>query len=321
MTCRRAAVGVLGACLAPPTGCGEAAGGDVEGPRGEAPPGLWDTWGDGQADLDGYSLVTPRYGAARLGYAVLVFATETFTAAQRVKSDGGHDDEFPVMKLNEVRHFQRGIYDYDLMTSVCAPLDGRLPRGVPTKVSFGSQEWCGNLYDQLIVEPKAVHRTRHSYFDGEADLDLTLRFPSGAIYADALPLVIRGLTGDWLGPGESRVVEFVLTLADTRLEHGALEPVSATVSRDLDTHIVNVPAGTFSVWSTSVAVQGGVTTTWDVEGVAPHRIVAWRRFNGESAELTGSVRHTYWGDHDPGDEVHLADLSLPVPVEASPAPR
>lgn len=303
-------------------GCGEAEGGAVIGPRSEAPPGLWDTWGDGRAELAGYHLVTPRYGAPRDGYAVLVFVTETFTAASRVKSDGGHHDELPVMKLNEVRHFQTGVYDYDLMTSTFAPLDGSTPRGVPTKVAFGSQEWCGNLYDQLIVDPRTVHRTRHSYFDGEADLDETFPLPSDVIFADALPIAVRGLTGAWLEPGETRSVRLLPTLGDTQLQHAPLGAVDATLTGDGDPHDVTVPAGTFTVRSTSAAIAGGLTTTWDVEEAAPHRIIAWRRSDGEVAELTGSTRLAYWSAHDPGDEGHLAELGLGAllgpPVSTSP---
>lgn len=301
-------------------GCGTAEGDAVSGPRSEAPPGLWDTWGDGRAELDGYRLVTPRYGSPRDGYAVLVFVTETFTAASRVKSDGGHDDEFPVLKLNEVRHFQTGLYDYDLLTSTFAPLDGRTPRGVPTKVAFGSQEWCGNLYDQLIVDPRAVHHTRHSYFDGEADLDETFALPSDVIFADALPIAVRGLTGAWLEPGETRAVRLLPTLGDTRLQHVALGAVDATLARDLDPHDVTVPAGTFAVRSTSAAITGGLTTTWDVEEAPPHRIIRWHRSDGEVADLTGSTRLAYWSAHDPGDERHLAELGLGGLLGKPPSP-
>jgi hypothetical protein len=272
-------------------------------------PGFWDHWGDGKAELDGYRLTTPRYGAPRSGYAVLVFVTETFTGKTAVKSDGGHDDEYPVLKLNEIRHFQTGIYDYDLMTSTFAALDGRHPPGVPVKVSFGSQEWCGNLYDQLLIDGRRVHRTRHSYFDGEADVDDVYRRPEGSWYADSLPIAVRGLLGE-LATGALSVYP---TLADVRLSHGKLEPRPATLSRDAGPHDVTVPAGTFSVVSTTLAVEGGPSTTWDVEAAAPRRIVRWTRSDGEVAELTGSSRRQYWKENAPGGEEHLRELGLDLP--------
>ena len=101
-------------------------------PRSQAPAGFWDHWGDGQAEIASYTLSQRRYGELRSGEAVLVTVTETLTAAQRVKSDGGHPDEFPVIKLNEVRDFQTGLYDYNALTSAFLALDGSLPLGLPT---------------------------------------------------------------------------------------------------------------------------------------------------------------------------------------------
>lgn len=72
------------------------------GPDG-VPGGFWKHWGDGQAELSGYRLIQPRYGQPRLGQAVLIFVTETFSERDRVKADPGKhpaSDEFPVMKLN-----------------------------------------------------------------------------------------------------------------------------------------------------------------------------------------------------------------------------
>ena len=81
---------------------------------------FWKHWGDGRAELNGYRLVQPRYGSPRAGTAVYVFVTEDFSDALRVKADPGKHsagDVFPVMKLNAVRDFQTGIYDYNVMTS------------------------------------------------------------------------------------------------------------------------------------------------------------------------------------------------------------
>src|SRR5438477_209587 len=78
-------------------------------------------WNDGRAELDGYQLVQPRYGQLHKGTVVLVFVKEDFSDSARVKADPGvhpADDVFPVMKLNVVKDFQTGIYDYNLMSSV-----------------------------------------------------------------------------------------------------------------------------------------------------------------------------------------------------------
>src|SRR5207249_3206702 len=87
---------------------------------------FWSTWGDGKAELDGYALTQPRYGELRAGTAVLIFVTEDFSDSARVKADPGKhpaSDVYPVLKLNFVRDFQTGIYDYNVMTSTFARVD------------------------------------------------------------------------------------------------------------------------------------------------------------------------------------------------------
>src|SRR4029078_6957455 len=96
-----------------------------------------------------YCLVTLLCGQLRHGRTVLVFVTEDFTDAQRVKSDGGHEDEYPVLKVNEARDFQTGVYDYNVMTSAFVRIDGKGAFGMPVKVSTSIQEWCGHVYEQL----------------------------------------------------------------------------------------------------------------------------------------------------------------------------
>jgi hypothetical protein len=279
-------------------------------PASQAAPGFWDAWGDGKAELDGYTLVQPRYGELRHGEAVLIFVTETFTAAQRVKSDGGHPDEFPVIKLNDARHFQTGIYDYDLMTSVFVRLDGRQSLGVPTKDDLGAQEWCGNVYDQLVVDPSGYRETRHSYFDGEGDADLTGTVPTGGVFADAFPVVIRGVAGELLAPGGSAEFPWLPRLVDARLLHRELAWTTATITRSAAPEAVTVPAGTYQaeVWTVKV---GEETAQFWVGVEASHLLVKWSRSDGETAELTGSIRDEYWKHHAEGDEAMRARLGLP----------
>jgi 4-aminobutyrate aminotransferase-like enzyme len=42
-------------------------------------------WQDGKAELDGYRYTVTRYGHARAGTAVMVYVTEPFSEAKRVK--------------------------------------------------------------------------------------------------------------------------------------------------------------------------------------------------------------------------------------------
>jgi len=271
---------------------------------------FWQHWGDGRAELNGYRLTQPRYGSERAGTAVLIYVTEDFSDSLRVKADPGKhpkSDVYPVLKLNAVRDFQTGIYDYNVITSVFA----RKARGWPlAKVSFSSQEWCGQVYHQLLPRDGRVRGVFHSYFDGEADGTDDLPLPEGGVFEDALPILVRPWGGELLPPGGRRTVAFLPSLLRARLEHRRLVWGEATVSRAAATETVRVPAGRFEVLTWTVAEQGGPTTTWQVEATPPYRLVRWASDTGELAELLGSTRLAYWELNGPGGEKELAKLGL-----------
>ncbi|TNE86295.1 MAG: hypothetical protein EP330_21375 [Deltaproteobacteria bacterium] len=294
----------LVACASADSSAGEVA-------KSAASTGFWDHWGDGQAELAGYALVQPRYGELRQGTAVHVTVTEDFTRGDRVKSEGGHGDEYPVVKLNAVRDFQTGIYDYNLLTSVFLPLDGSMPRGQPTKLSFSGQEWCGHVYDQLIVDPGKAQWTGHSYFDGEADRTKGMSVPEDAVFEDAMPLLGRDLAGRVVGPGESVEVPWLRAMLDHRFAHEPLALTTATLTRSTGTRELTVPAGTFTVYDLTATLADGSSTTWSFEQAAPHRLIAWQGSDGEAGKLTGSVRDPYWAHHGNADAKLREALNLP----------
>jgi hypothetical protein len=271
---------------------------------------FWAHWGDGKAELNGYRLKQPRYGALRDGTAVLVFVTEDFSDRLRVKADPGkHPDaeRYPVLKLNAVRDFQTGIYDYNVMTSVFARV---APGWSIAKLSFSSQEWCGHVYHQLLPRAGRVGGIFHSYFDGEADGTEDMALPEGGVFADALPILLRGWLSEYLKPGERRTVPMLPSLLASRLAHEPLAWSNATIARSAETSRLAVPAGTFTVTTWTVAVEGGATATYAIESAPPYRLVKLSADDGESLELLGSTRLAYWKLNAPGGEKHLAELGL-----------
>ncbi len=281
---------------------------------------FWDQWGDGQAELSGYALTTPRYGELRTGSAVTIFVTETFSKRDRVKADPGKhpkDDELPVLKLNYVKSFQTGVYDYDLMTSTflaLAPAFGRDP-GSPVKVSFSAQEWCGHVYHQLLFDDGGKAReTSHSYFDGEADQARTTDAPNDGLVEDAALAWARGLAAPTLQPGGATTVPFLISATRARLLHRPLAWSKAELSRSATTRQATVPAGTFEVDEWRIEA-GPLTLSYLVEKAAPHRVVQWTGSDGERAELLGSTRSKYWEQHGEGFERELAKLRLKPPAQ------
>jgi hypothetical protein len=271
---------------------------------------FWKAWGDGQAELDGYALTQPRYGAPRDGTAVLIFVTEDFSDELRVKADPGKhpsSDVFPVLKLNFVREFQTGIYDYKILTSTFTRTESNF---AVAKTSFSAQEWCGHVYQQWIARGDRLMGVGHSYFDGEADSAPTLPLPAGGVLEDQLPILIRGLRGDWLQPGESRVVPFLPSAMRARLGHKPQAWGEATVRRAATATRVASVLGPARASTFSIEERGGDTVTFTVEAEGAHRILAWRSSSGESATLVGSARLPYWTLNAPGGEAALAKLGL-----------
>jgi len=276
---------------------------------------FWKHWGDNRAELSGYDLTFRRYGTLRQGVAVAIFVTETFSNSVRVKSDPGKhpkSDEFPVMKLNLVEDFATGIYDYNLMTSsfvALTPVNGR-PAGSLTKISFSSQEWCGNVYSQVLFDASSARLTSHSYFDGEADQSRSIPVPAGALPADAILLWARGLAAPPLRRGESREVPLLRSLETSRLNHVSLEVERATLRREAGPARVTVPAGTFEVERRTVEFAGGPTWRVAVEAAEPHRIVEWETSDGQKASLLASERLQYWKLNGEEGKSALAKIGL-----------
>jgi hypothetical protein len=252
---------------------------------------FWSIWGDGQAELAGYDLTYPQYGEARTGTAITIFVTETFSNRARVKADPGKHprfDEFPVMKLNLVKDYQPGVYDYNEMSSVfvaLAPVNGR-SAGLPAKVSFSSQEWCGHVYGQALFDPRTVRTSVHSYFDGEGDAIKEIDYPADGISEDALPLWARGMAQPVLASGESRVVPLLVSLETARHAHVPLAWKRATLRREA---AAGEDADVFSA-----EVDGGPRKSYFVERAGARRILRWESSTGEKAVLLDSARMKYW---------------------------
>lgn len=290
-------------------------------------PGFGAWWHDGRAELDGYRLVVQRYGHPRAGQGVLVYVTEPFSIAQRVKVDdtARHPgDVWDVLKLNAVRDFQTGIYDYNTMVSTFVRTDDL----VPVKVSFTSAEWCGNVYEELRVDSTRIGDQLFSYFEGESG-SRTVPRPAGGVLEDELLILVRSLRGPWLPPGGTRQVPFLPGTLWRRLAHRPLAWGTATIARASRTSRVHVPAGTFDVDTWTVRVADGRTGTFDVEAAYPHRVVRWHwapaaggpALGGTDAgELTGSIRAAYWRLNQPGGERWLDSLGIAPTVRGAFAP-
>ncbi len=284
-------------------------------------PSFGSHWHDGKAEIDGYRLTLVRYGEKRTGEAALIYVTEPFSDSKHVKVDDPSKnprDTFDAFKLNVVRRFQTGIYDYHTMLSLFV----RSADFSPVKAAFTSAEWCGQVYDETNFANGRVTRRFASYFEGESG-DTSDDVPRGAIVEDNLFILLRGLNGAFLRPGESRTAPFYQSPFYSRLTHDRTAWTRATIARAAKPETVRVPAGSFSADVYEVTLANGRSARFAVERAYPHRIVRWswrdastraRLGGSDTGELTGTTRSAYWTQQKLGDERALRALGLtPIP--------
>ena len=269
------------------------------------------SWFDGKAELDGYDLVQPRYGELRHGRMILIYVTEPFSRANLVKVDRydpRSKDQVNILKLNAIKKFQTGIYDYSAMTSVFTD-PGAIRR--PLKISFSMQEWCGHVYEEIVTRDKKAEVATRSYFEGETNRRM-VPLSGDILFEDSLPLLLRDLShqrlalSDWKGP-------MLPSAFFRRTRHRKPDSYASFLHVAKQSEEMKVPAGTFVVRSISYKRQDKVSCTYAIEEPYPHRIVSYECEDGEQAVLTGTERLPYWRTHGEGDEKFLKKLGLDPP--------
>lgn len=172
-------------------------------------------WFDGHAEISSYELTQSRYGEQRKGNAVLIFVTEDFLPKEQVKANRKSDQTIPVLKINRTKSFLTGIYPYSVMTSSFLSLrkDHSLIKSVAS-----IQEWCGQSYLQLNNKMNSWQLISHSYFEGEADQQLSLE---KSLSEDAIWTLLR------LNPKSLPVGKFSIlpSLEQLRLDHLSIQPL------------------------------------------------------------------------------------------------
>ena len=262
-------------------------------------------WSDGKAELSGYELVQPRYGEQRRGTAVLVFVTEPYSRSRHVKVDrydSGNPDHLVALKLNHVRKFQTGIYDYSVMTSVFVDPAADF---APLKVTFTSQEWCGHVFEDARFGPQSMVDVR-SYFEGETQATV---LPAGVESEDALFIRLRSLGAEALAR-ETRTVKLLGSALQRRLKHQPTAAFESTLGWSPTTTTVETRSGPVKGHSVAYTRQDGSSCVVHVEVDYPRRILGWSCSDGESARLLDTTRLPYWQTHKEGDERLLEKLGF-----------
>jgi hypothetical protein len=274
--------------------------------------GFWQVWGDGQAELAAYDLTMPRYGEMKRGTAVSIMVSEPFSSSARVKADPGKhpaSDVFPVMKLNLVKDFQTGVYDYNDMLSAFLALkavNGRAP-GTLTKAVYSRQEWCGSTFNLALFDANKSRATMHSYFDGEGDQQKEIRNDLRGVPDDQLIFWARGMAEPWVNPGEIVALPYL-----TSAEHSKETLVwrQAQFKRSKVLRKIQVGQEQIDAEVFTVQIVDGGKKEYTVEKHGARRLLRWEFTTGEKGSLIKSARMKYWDLKQKGGEEALKQLGL-----------
>ncbi|MBP1840667.1 hypothetical protein [Formosa algae] len=257
-------------------------------------------WYSGKAEISSYTLKQSKYGTIRDGEVVLIFVTEPFSLSKQVKLDRPQTagaDQVSVMKLNHVRKFTTGIYDYSILTSTFTPIDYK-SHPFTLKSTTSIQEWCGQTFTQLNLDGEKYNFKQFSYFESEGD---DTRELAVALLEEDLMTRIRIQNGQ-LEAGEIAIIPSTIY---SRSSHKKMNASKATISKTETQELIKY---------TVTYLNLDRTLTFDVENQFPYKIMGWTEDNGDglvtTATLKASLQEPYWKQKSIADEAKRDELKL-----------
>jgi len=257
-------------------------------------------WYSGKAELSSYTLKQARYGEIRDGEIVLVFVTEPFSVSKQVKLDHpkkAGNDNISVMKLNHIRKFNTGIYDYSIVTSTFTPIDTK-NHPFSLKSTTSIQEWCGHTFTQLNLVDDNYNFKQFSYFEADGDEEKTI---NATFLEEALFTKIR-INKGLLTEGE---IELIPSTIYSRFNYKKMDVEKAEISKTTSKKIL-----TYKVAYKNI----NRTLTIEVEKEFPYKILGWSEDNGTglttTAKLKASSTEPYWEQKKLSDQDKRAALKL-----------
>lgn len=259
-------------------------------------------WYSGKAEITSFHLEQARYGEIHEGTAVFVFVTEPFSPTNFVKADNPGSNDVSVLKLNQTRKFNTGIYPYSIMTSSFFPFrEG----DHSIKVSLSSQEWCGHTYME-VRNQKMTHFQVDidSYFEGESQKGYSS--PVAFMEEDIWTMIrIR----EDLPTGKISIYPSLLA---SRLLHKEYKPYVCNAS------IKDQGSSTFY---TLEYPELDRTLKIEFEKAHPHKIIGWTEtnysgFGSNKKQLTTTatrmktISSDYWNHNSVADSTFRKELNL-----------
>ncbi len=125
---------------------------------------FWKTWGDGQAEVASYSLITTGTAQPEKGTATVITAVEPFSKTLRVRAKPNTPTTPDVTQALRLSIKKKN----SMLTAYIwlEPAAGQ-PEGMPAKVSYSGQDQCGPTWSQIIFGPASARQIRHGDTDGD----------------------------------------------------------------------------------------------------------------------------------------------------------
>ncbi|TNE54466.1 MAG: septum formation inhibitor Maf [Bacteroidetes bacterium] len=260
-------------------------------------------WYQGGAELNVYDLHQARYGEYRKGQAVMVFVTEPFQSEKLVKADQSSPKNKQVLKLNYLKKFSTGVYDYSMMLSDFFPLKSGAHA---LKVTASSQEWCGHTFMQL-ENRKDFEIQLHSYFESEGEQDVKLK---SLHLEDDVMNQIR-VNPELLPQGD---FEMLPSLFYMRLKHKEVKAYQANAELTSVSDTLQLYHLTYPREHRSLKVYFGKSfphTIWSWEESYPESWTDDSNIMTSTATLTKQMRLPYWEHNKEKDSIYRRELGLP----------
>lgn len=254
-------------------------------------------WHDGTAEISSYDYTITRYGKKRQGNAVMIFVTEDFDAKAQTKTNSKRSHN--VIKLNFIRDFPTGIYDYNMMTSTFVALYPDFGRLI--KSSFSLQEWCGNIYSEITQDSKSWNFHSKSYFEGENNINKSFKLSEGSFTEDQIFMAVREMSVAKEGP-------ILMSQFESRMNH---KDMSWRKLKSI--HKKTVAQKGVSTLQYEFKIDNGVTYNIVTQAEFPYRIIRWKAtYDGliEEGELVKTKKLKYWELKKPKDISKLKEIGL-----------
>lgn len=266
-------------------------------------------WFEGKAEVTSYELKQARYGEIRDGEAILVFVTEDFLLERQVKKESNTSEKATsVLKLNFIRKFPTGIYDYTMMTSTFTPIHLKNLYS-PLKLTSSSTEWCGQSWLQLNRIAQSTYKAlSYSYFESEGDEEKEV---SDVLLEDGIWAQIR-MNPNLIKEGEQSILPSAHYL---RFAHKEIKAYKGIIEKNenKDERFKGEKLQVLTISYPELNRKLEIV----YEGAFPYKIIGWKerrnswKQNLETfAIVKAEKKSAYWGENSKADAPLREELKL-----------